>query len=243
MYCHLEFNLVTLGQQVKAGQAIGKMGATGNVNGAHVHLNLFDTDENGTRLNRNNGFLGGTNPLPFLEEATEPQNPTPNDDWKKTDFDNILIEAHKRSIASDDVSEHWIGGKLKDRIFDHIDHVEEERDKLNQENQEVKNERDEAKKAIITLNSKIDDLTAAIGKDAVNDHDLGLKNLELEKKVTELEKQLEEEKAKHDRPVDEAIDHYEPILNEFFKNLVKGKRTKSLIERIKQFVGRYFDGK
>src|SRR3990167_11286 len=68
-YCHMEFNLVESGMQAKRGQAIGKMGSTGNSTGAHVHLNLFSVDNNGVRLNRDNGFLGGTNPLPFLGEG------------------------------------------------------------------------------------------------------------------------------------------------------------------------------
>lgn len=69
MYCHLEYNSVSNGQQVKKGEVIGKMGATGNTRGAHLHFNLFDVDENGVRLNKVNGFLGGINPLPFLQEG------------------------------------------------------------------------------------------------------------------------------------------------------------------------------
>jgi hypothetical protein len=65
-YCHLAINNVTVGQQVKAGEAIGMMGATGNANGAHVHLNLFNTDSAGKTLNTNNGYFGGIDPLPFV---------------------------------------------------------------------------------------------------------------------------------------------------------------------------------
>jgi uncharacterized coiled-coil protein SlyX len=76
-YCHLSRNFVTIGQQVKKGQAIGDMGDTGNTRGAHVHLNLFEVDDNGIRLNRNNGYFGGIDPKPFLEqlmnEPTEKQ--------------------------------------------------------------------------------------------------------------------------------------------------------------------------
>jgi|GEM_PF-1274214 len=69
-YCHLENNSVALGQEVKKGDSIGKMGATGNTQGAHVHLNLFAVDEQGLRLNRNNGFFGGIDPETFLNEDT-----------------------------------------------------------------------------------------------------------------------------------------------------------------------------
>lgn len=67
-YCHLETNYVVLNQPVSAGITLGVMGATGNVEGAHLHLNLYQTDANGVRLNTNNGYNGGIDPLPFLQE-------------------------------------------------------------------------------------------------------------------------------------------------------------------------------
>lgn len=67
-YCHLAENYVSINQKVKKGEKIGKMGATGNVTGAHLHLNLFEVDDQGYRLNRNNGYFGGVDPLPFLQE-------------------------------------------------------------------------------------------------------------------------------------------------------------------------------
>lgn len=76
-YCHLEYNQVFINQVVKMGEPLGKMGTTGNSSGPHVHLNVFDVDENGIRLNRDNGYLGGTDPLPFLEQDLAM--PTPPD--------------------------------------------------------------------------------------------------------------------------------------------------------------------
>lgn len=69
-YCHLQSNIVSSGDKVTTGQRLGIMGATGNSTGAHLHLNLYETDENGFRLNKNNGFNGGIDPLPFLQEET-----------------------------------------------------------------------------------------------------------------------------------------------------------------------------
>lgn len=66
-YGHFSENYVIIGQKVKKGDPIGKMGSSGNSTGAHVHLNLFEVDENGIRLNRNNGYAGGVDPLPFLK--------------------------------------------------------------------------------------------------------------------------------------------------------------------------------
>ena len=68
--CHLASNDVSMGQRLKRGDKLGVMGATGNTTGAHVHLNLFMVDNNGIRLFRDNGYFGGIDPLPFLQEET-----------------------------------------------------------------------------------------------------------------------------------------------------------------------------
>ena len=68
-YAHMDYNVVQVGQEVKKGQFLGEMGATGNTQGVHLHLNLFDVDDNGIRLNRDNGYLGGIDPEPFLKEG------------------------------------------------------------------------------------------------------------------------------------------------------------------------------
>lgn len=71
-YCHLASNETSLGQQMKAGQKVGVMGATGNTNGAHLHLNLRTTDANKNVLDPNNGYKGFVNPLPVLQNINTP---------------------------------------------------------------------------------------------------------------------------------------------------------------------------
>ena len=71
-YCHLNSNNIKVGDLVKVGQVLGIMGDTGNTQGAHLHLNLFHVDDNGYRLNKDNGFLGGVDPLEWLNEGGEP---------------------------------------------------------------------------------------------------------------------------------------------------------------------------
>ena len=72
-YCHLNRNSVKVGERLTRGQVLGVMGDTGNTSGAHVHLNLFDVDANGIRKNRDNGYFGGIDPAPFLEEDAPQQ--------------------------------------------------------------------------------------------------------------------------------------------------------------------------
>ena len=71
LHGHHQANEVTVGQQVKAGQEIGKVGHTGKIipspgsTGSHVHLGLRQL-KNGQIQNYNNGFYGWLDPLPYL---------------------------------------------------------------------------------------------------------------------------------------------------------------------------------
>lgn len=88
-YCHFKENYVENGQQVKLGDKLGLMGSSGNTSGAHLHLNLFETDSSGIRLNKNNGFLGGINPLSFINEDIQPSDTTAFNECKTQLADEI----------------------------------------------------------------------------------------------------------------------------------------------------------
>lgn len=62
-FCHLSEIHVTVGQTVNIGQDLGKTGATGNVQGPHLHFGLVETDSNGNRLHQNDGYGGFINSL------------------------------------------------------------------------------------------------------------------------------------------------------------------------------------
>lgn len=71
VYAHLQAALVNVGDTVTAGQLIGRSDATGNVRptgaaGSHVHFGLYFVDEQGNRLNADNGYRGYQDPMLYL---------------------------------------------------------------------------------------------------------------------------------------------------------------------------------
>ena len=70
-YCHMEFNKVRIGQEIKQNDLVGKMGATGVVFGAHLHLGMRYSDVNANAINTDNGFKGFEDPLNILVELNK----------------------------------------------------------------------------------------------------------------------------------------------------------------------------
>lgn len=66
VYAHLERILVKNGDAVMRGQQIGTADSTGNAQGSHLHLSLYEQDATANRLHRNNGYGGMLDPAPWL---------------------------------------------------------------------------------------------------------------------------------------------------------------------------------
>lgn len=68
LYGHLQGLIVNVGQVIKAGQIIGKMGNTGTSTAAHLHFRLIEG--NGVSFDRldNGRTKGSIDPVPFLNE-------------------------------------------------------------------------------------------------------------------------------------------------------------------------------
>lgn len=75
LFAHNFENYVDLNEKVDKGELLAKMGSTGNVTGPHVHIGCVETDEHGNRVNRNNGYMGYIDPLPFLLSLDKDETP------------------------------------------------------------------------------------------------------------------------------------------------------------------------
>jgi hypothetical protein len=114
VYAHLSQNLgLEVGQIVKKGDYVGQMGGSGrgsqNAWNVHLHIGLYEVDGNPTVLNRQNGFWGGIDPLPYLIDNGEPvanqvatvlkpvfSNPVYQDMYEKNRLDMINLSINDR---------------------------------------------------------------------------------------------------------------------------------------------------
>lgn len=175
-YCHLKGNFVDPGDRVKAGQRIGEMGATGNVTGAHLHLNVYEIDENGYRLNRNNGYAGGIDPIPILEALTDESAPSLQDELDKVRLERdrnwnwfiglceIMGVSHNFDIAKAELEKLV---KLEDALREKDQQIalkEQELQKMKEEVSAIQKELVEAQKKNGEAQTAINDLKQVVAE-------------------------------------------------------------------------------
>jgi len=184
MYCHLNENFVALGETVTKGQKIGTMGTTGNSTGAHLHLNLFETTDQGVRLNRNNGYNGGIDPLPFLEADPEPI-PAPTIDPEILNrADSFVAVATKLNCA---VNKDVVMGEL-DKLIKYEDAVIEKDRQLLQVQSDAQKLKEDIGKLKEDNQKLIDENKLAVE----NAQEAGGKLEKLQEQYTVLEKKADE---------------------------------------------------
>ena len=65
-YWHLENFNVKIGEEVSQGQLVGLADNTGFSTGDHLHFGLKALDDTFNTINKDNGYLGAIDPLPYL---------------------------------------------------------------------------------------------------------------------------------------------------------------------------------
>jgi hypothetical protein len=94
LYGHLQGLMLKVGDKVKAGQVIGKMGNTGTSTAAHLHFRLIEGNTVLFNQDSSGKTRGSINPEPFLREANEViqlSNPK-NEEANKMEGDKKTIE-------------------------------------------------------------------------------------------------------------------------------------------------------
>ena len=189
-YCHLASNSVNLGDIVVKDQPIGIMGKTGNTSGAHLHLNLFETDVNGIRLNRDNGYFGGIDPLPFLNSDNSTVKPVVE---VFTDvFENLVT----KSTAFDKVAEKLNKPQSVDIVLSEVDQLLKIEERLVEKDKQLEE-----------FKVKLDDITGQLKQKSDTIEKLKIENTNLQTKVTEQLRIITE----LDGTIDSAISEIEDL--------------------------------
>jgi hypothetical protein len=227
-YCHMEKNYVNNGQTVKKGDALGKMGSTGNTSGAHVHLNLFEVDDNGVRLNRNNGFLGGINPYPFLEEEEAMVTLT------QREVDELRLDRdanHNKWVAETEAHE-----KTRKKVLELEETIRNKDKRIQELTTQNQTLHEEIVKADEEVNQAIGDKLKT--QDLLRECEITIElvckalSIPLDSKRLQIVESIEALKL----PTDEIVKHYESIILKMWDNLFKGKKAKSIVENIKVWI-------
>jgi len=159
-YCHMANNNTSVGQFIKAGEVIGKMGATGKVTGAHLHLGLRLSDATGNAINTDNGFKGFIDPLPLLKEL----NIEGEDIMVLADDIPTEIEDKFGLKDIDRYSKYWTGNEF---ILDWTKLVQE-LDEMTDDRNKWKKNYDDLEKIYLENKKKSDEITKKLYNDVLD---------------------------------------------------------------------------
>lgn len=90
-YAHCQKLLRNVGDSVMRGTTIALSNNTGNSTGPHLHFSVCRTDENGIRLNQDNGYIGMLDPLKVVDWQLEDSQPPTDPDELQS-----CLTAHKK---------------------------------------------------------------------------------------------------------------------------------------------------
>lgn len=225
-FAHNTENYVKVGQEVKRGDKISKMGATGNVSGAHLHLGLRRADDNGNAINMNNGYQGFINPLPVLLELENINPPSPSN----TNEDTKLAQEFRKLQQYPDAKGVWYESK------DIIRYIDERREEIRTIQKEL-GKKDEAISQRDTLVAQLNTKVIALEEDLQRNkmlidnlnHQINDRNndiAKLQSTISTIDHQLIEatsqrdmyfEQAKQLPSLKEQIEHLEQSRSEWYE--------------------------
>lgn len=102
LYQHNSQNMVKVGQSVRKGQAVGKVGSTGRSTGNHLH---YEVKRNGVNINPNGLATGGlinSEQLIRAGEGNKPEIMIPLDPARRTDAMKLLALAGRKLMPGND---------------------------------------------------------------------------------------------------------------------------------------------
>lgn len=125
-YCHCQTIECNVGDVVNKHNLVAYSNNTGNSTGPHLHWSICKTDDNGVRLNQDNGFIGMLNPDSVVDWRLEnPTKPT-----KGEPMNNELEECFERER---------IHLKMHNELVDKCNKMEKEAKTLVGQAEELKN--------------------------------------------------------------------------------------------------------
>jgi len=121
LYGHLQGLIVQVGQVVKSGQIVGKMGSTGTSTAAHLHFRLIEGNTVSFEKDSTGKTKGSVNPEPFLRESEviQTSNPT-KEEVKIRESDKVSF---KIPLWGQEACKWAAANGIDDGVFENLEEV------------------------------------------------------------------------------------------------------------------------